>query len=157
SQGARGVRQRTGGRVSAAADGLNPGLHILDPTGPEAIKMLEERIDLGRTRFMVGSKSGTTTEPQMFHRYFYDRVRSLKGDRAGENFIAVTDPGTQLVRDAQRDHFRKTFINMADIGGRYSALSYFGMLPAALAGIDINTLLDRAVHAAHVAQVPAPK
>src|SRR5262249_25012301 len=96
-------------------------LHVLDSTVPEAIKMLEERIDLGRTLFMVGSKSGTTTEPQMFHRYFYDRVRAIKGDRAGENFIAVTDPGTQLVRDAERDRFRKTFINMADIGGRYSA------------------------------------
>src|SRR5437763_10026453 len=106
---------------------------------------------------MVGSKSGTTTEPQMFHRYFYDRVRSVKGDRAGENFIAVTDPGTQLVKDAERDRFRKVFINMADIGGRYSALSYFGMVPAALAGIDITTLLERAAHAGHIAQLPAPK
>jgi transaldolase/glucose-6-phosphate isomerase len=132
-------------------------LHVLDSTVPEAVKMLEERIDLGRTLFMVGSKSGTTTEPQMFHRYFYDRVRAIKGDRAGEHFIAVTDPDTQLVRDAERDHFRHVFINMADIGGRYSALSYFGIVPAALAGVDIATLLDRAVHATHVAQVPAPK
>ena len=132
-------------------------LHVLDSTVPEAIRILEEKIDLGRTLFMVGSKSGTTTEPQMFHRYFYDRVRSVKGDKAGENFIAVTDPGTQLVKDAERDRFRKVFINMADIGGRYSALSYFGMVPAALAGVDIATLLDRAVHATHVAQLPAPK
>jgi transaldolase/glucose-6-phosphate isomerase len=132
-------------------------LFVLDSTVPEAIQMLEERIDLGRTLFMVGSKSGTTTEPQMFHRYFYDRVRAIKGDRAGENFIAVTDPDTQLVRDAERDRFRKTFINMADIGGRYSALSNFGMVPAALAGIDVTALLDRATHAAHVAQVASPK
>jgi transaldolase / glucose-6-phosphate isomerase len=132
-------------------------LHVLDSTVPEAIRILEEKIDLGRTLFMVGSKSGTTTEPQMFHRYFYDRVRSVKGDKAGDNFIAVTDPGTQLVKDAERDHFRKVFINMPDIGGRYSALSYFGMVPAALAGVDIATLLDRAVHATHVAQLPAPK
>jgi glucose-6-phosphate isomerase len=132
-------------------------LHVLDSTVPEAIRMLEERIDLPRTLFMVGSKSGTTTEPQMFHRYFYDRVRAVKGDRAGENFIAITDPDTQLVRDAERDRFRKIFINMADIGGRYSALSYFGMVPAALAGVDIATLLDRAVHASHVAQVASPK
>jgi transaldolase/glucose-6-phosphate isomerase len=132
-------------------------LHVLDSTVPEAIRMIEERIDLGRTLFMVGSKSGTTTEPQMFHRYFYDRVRSVKGDKAGENFIAVTDPSTQLVKDAERDHFRKVFINMADIGGRYSALSYFGMTPAALCGVDIDALLDRAAHAAHVAQIGSPK
>jgi transaldolase/glucose-6-phosphate isomerase len=132
-------------------------LHVLDSTVPEAIRILEEKIDLGRTLFMVGSKSGTTTEPQMFHRYFYNRVRSVKGDKAGENFIAVTDPGTQLVRDAERDHFRKVFINMPDIGGRYSALSYFGMVPAALCGVDVATLLDRAAHAGHVAQIQSPK
>jgi transaldolase/glucose-6-phosphate isomerase len=132
-------------------------LHILDSTVPEAVRILEEKIDLGRTLFMVASKSGTTTEPMVFHHYFYDRVKSVKGDRAGENFIAVTDPDTQLARDAERDHFRQTFINMADIGGRYSALSYFGMVPAALAGVDVATLLDRATHAAHVAQVAAPR
>jgi hypothetical protein len=81
----------------------------------------------------------------------------VKGNRAGENFIAVTDPGTQLVRDAEGDRFRKIFVNPPDIGGRYSALSYFGMVPAALAGVDITALLDRAVHAAHVARIAAPK
>ena len=90
----------------------------------------------------------------MFHRYFYDRVKSVKGDRAGENFVAVTDPDTQLGKDAERDNFRKIFINQPDIGGRYSALSYFGMVPAAIAGVDVATLLDRAVHAAHVARRP---
>jgi transaldolase/glucose-6-phosphate isomerase len=132
-------------------------LFVLDSTVPEAVKALEERIDVSRTLFMVGSKSGNTTEPRVFHKYFYDRVRAVKGDRAGENFIAVTDPNTQLVRDAEADHFRKIFINPADIGGRYSALSYFGMVPAALAGIDVTTLLDRAVHTAHVARVASPK
>ena len=132
-------------------------LHVLDSTVPEAVRMLEERIDVARTLFMVGSKSGSTTEPRVFHKYFFDRVRAVKGNRAGENFIAVTDPGTQLVRDAEADRFRKIFINPADIGGRYSALSYFGMVPAALAGIDITALLDRAVHAAHVARVASPK
>src|SRR5205085_259780 len=102
-------------------------------------------------------KSGTTTEPLMFHRYFYDRVKLVKGDRAGENFIAVTDPDTQLGKDAARDKFRRTFINRADIGGRYSALSYFGMVPAALTGVDVATLLDRASHAAHVAHGAAVK
>jgi transaldolase / glucose-6-phosphate isomerase len=134
-----------------------PALSVLDSTVPEAVKNLESRIKLERTLFIVASKSGTTTEPQMFHRYFYDRVKSVKKERAGENFIAITDPDTQLGRDAQRDKFLMTFMNPADIGGRYSALSYFGMVPAALAGVDIEALLDRASHAAHVAIVPSPK
>jgi len=80
----------------------------------------------------------------MFHRYFYEsREGRSKAIARGESFIAVTDPDTQLVRDAQKDNFRRTFINMADIGGRYSALSYFGMVPAALSGVDVVTLLDR--------------
>jgi transaldolase/glucose-6-phosphate isomerase len=131
-----------------------PQLLVLDSTVPEAVRALEEKIDVAKTLFIVASKSGTTTEPAMFHRYFYDRVKSVKGDRAGENFVAVTDPDTQLGKDAARDKFRKTFINYADIGGRYSALSYFGMVPAALAGVDVATLLDRAMHAAHTATVP---
>jgi hypothetical protein len=93
----------------------------------------------------------------VFHKYFYDRVKSVRGDRAGENFIAVTDPDTQLGKDASRDKFRKVFINPADIGGRYSALSYFGLVPAAISGVDVATLLDRAVHAAHIAKGAAPK
>jgi transaldolase/glucose-6-phosphate isomerase len=131
-----------------------PKLLVLDSTVPEAVRALEDQIDVAKTLFIVASKSGTTTEPAMFHRYFYDRVKSVKGDRAGENFIAVTDPDTQLGKDAARDKFRKTFINYADIGGRYSALSYFGMVPAALAGVDVATVLDRAMHAAHTAMVP---
>jgi transaldolase/glucose-6-phosphate isomerase len=131
-----------------------PKLLVLDSTVPEAVRALEDQIDVAKTLFIVASKSGTTTEPAMFHRYFYDRVKSVKGDRAGDNFIAVTDPDTQLGKDAARDKFRKTFINYADIGGRYSALSYFGMVPAALAGVDVATLLDRAMHAAHTATVP---
>lgn len=140
-------------RVFGRIEGY-PALSVLDSTVPEAVRLLESRIKLDRTLFIVASKSGTTTEPVMFHRYFYDRVKSVKGDRAGENFIAVTDPGTQLQKDAEADRFRKIFINPADIGGRYSALSYFGMVPAAIAGVDIETMLDRAVHAGHVATVP---
>src|SRR5438105_7860803 len=143
-------------RVFGRVDGW-PALSTLDSTVPDAVRALESRIKLDRTLFIVASKSGTTTEPMMFHRYFYDRVKSVKGDRAGENFVAVTDPDTQLVKDAAADKFRKTFINMADIGGRYSALSYFGMVPAALSGVDVVTLLDRANHAAHIAQVASVK
>jgi len=131
-----------------------PELLVLDSTVPEAVEMLESRLDVARTLFMVASKSGSTTEPMMFHRYFYGRVRAVKGDRAGQNFFAVTDPDTQLKRDAERDGFRKIFINPADIGGRYSALSFFGLAPAAVAGYDVAALLDRAIHAAHVSITP---
>ncbi|HEX6178104.1 MAG TPA: bifunctional transaldolase/phosoglucose isomerase, partial [Thermoanaerobaculia bacterium] len=141
-------------RVYGRRDGY-PALSVLDSTVPEAVRALESRLDLARTLFIVASKSGTTTEPVMFHRYFYDRVKSVKGAKAGENFIAVTDPGTQLVRDAERDGFRKIFLNPADIGGRYSALSKFGLVPAALSGVDVRKFLDRAVHAAHVSMIPA--
>jgi transaldolase/glucose-6-phosphate isomerase len=143
-------------RVFGAKPGY-PKLKVLDSTVPDAVRRLEETLNLERTLFIVASKSGSTTEPVMFHRYFYDRVKSVKGGRAGENFIAVTDPGTQMVKDAERDKFRKIFLNPADIGGRYSALSYFGMLPAAISGVDVVTLLDRAAHSAHVAMTPSPK
>jgi transaldolase / glucose-6-phosphate isomerase len=128
-----------------------PKLKVLDSTVPEAVRELEQSIDLQRSLFIVASKSGTTTEPMMFHRYFYDRVKN------GQNFVAVTDPDTQLVRDAERDGFRHVFVNPADIGGRYSALSLFGLVPAAIAGYDVEALVDRAVHAAHVAHVADPK
>jgi transaldolase/glucose-6-phosphate isomerase len=143
-------------RLFGARSGY-PRLNVLDSTVPQAVHALETRLDLKRTLFMVASKSGTTTEPAVFHRYFYDRVKSIKGDKAGENFVAVTDPDTQLGRDAKADNFRRIFINQPDIGGRYSALSHFGMVPAAISGVDVATLLDRAVHAGHIAQVPAVK
>ena len=135
-------------RVFGKRDGY-PELLVLDSTVPEAVAMLEARIALDRTLFIVASKSGTTTEPMMFHRYFYDRVKN------GRNFIAITDPDTQLVRDAERDGFREIFINRADIGGRYSALSYFGLVPAAISGVDITTLIDRAADAAKVSTIPS--
>jgi transaldolase/glucose-6-phosphate isomerase len=140
-------------RTFGKRDGY-PELLVLDSTVPEAVSLLEAKIDVARTLFIVASKSGTTTEPMMFHRYFYDRVKQVKGDRAGENFIAITDPDTQLGKDAQRDGFRKTFVNAPDIGGRYSALSLFGLVPMALSGVDIVTLLDRAVQAVHISTIP---
>jgi transaldolase/glucose-6-phosphate isomerase len=140
-------------RTFGKRDGY-PELLVLDSTVPEAVALLEAKIDLATTLFIVASKSGTTTEPMMFHRYFYDRVQKVKGDRAGENFIAITDPDTQLVKDAQRDKFRKTFVNAPDIGGRYSALSLFGLVPMALTGVDVVTLLDRAVQAVHISTIP---
>ncbi len=146
--------------VTRRVFGKRPGypvLEVLDSTVPEAVRALESRIDVGKSLFIVASKSGTTTEPMIFHRYFYDRVKQIKGDKAGENFIAVTDPDTQLGKDATRDKFRKIFINPADIGGRYSALSKFGLVPAAISGVDVKNLLDRAAHATHVAMLPNMK
>ena len=94
--------------------------------------------------FIVSSKSGTTTEPNDFFRYFWATVQAARGKRAGENFIAITDPGTPLADLAASRSFRHTFLNPPDIGGRYSALSYFGIVPAALMGIDIGAILNRA-------------
>jgi transaldolase/glucose-6-phosphate isomerase len=140
-------------RLFGKRDGY-PELLVLDSTVPEAVRMLEARIRLERTLFIVASKSGTTTEPMVFHRYFYDRVRDAVGENAGQHFIAITDPGMQLQRDAERDGFRRVFLNMADIGGRYSALSYFGIVPMALAGVDVKELLERAVHTSHISRTP---
>ncbi|MGO9517545.1 MAG: bifunctional transaldolase/phosoglucose isomerase [Candidatus Korobacteraceae bacterium] len=140
-------------RTFSRKDGY-PQLYVLDSTVPTAVRHLEQKISVGNTLFIVSSKSGTTAEPQMLHRYFYDRVKRVKGDSAGENFVAITDPGNQLVRDASRDHFRRVFLNMPDIGGRYSALSYFGMVPFAVMGGDVKALLARATHAAHACTGP---
>lgn len=131
-------------RTSFGLEAGYPELHVLDSTVPEAISTLEAKLDLERTLFIVASKSGTTTEPSLFYRYFFGRVKEKKGARAGENFIAITDPSTQLESDAKLDRFRKIFTNPADIGGRYSALSLFGLVPAALIGVDLDRWLDRA-------------
>jgi len=133
-----------------------PELHVLDSTDPATVESLEQRLDFEKTMFVVASKSGTTTEPLMFYKYFFDRVRSIKGDRAGENFIAITDPGTLMQAMAKGDQFRRIFLNPADIGGRYSALSFFGMVPASLQGFDFKALLDRAQRATHACAPPVP-
>lgn len=135
-------------RVFGKREGY-PELVVLDSTVPEAVAALEAKIDPQQTLFIVASKSGSTTEPLMFHKHFFDLVKK------GENFIAITDPGSQLAEDAKRDGFRRVFLNQADIGGRYSALSLFGIVPMALIGVDVKELLDRALHAAHVATLPA--
>jgi transaldolase/glucose-6-phosphate isomerase len=119
-------------------------LTVLDTTAPETIAAVADRVPLERTVFIVASKSGTTTEPLDFGEYFYERVREFKGERAGENFVAITDPGTPLVELARERGFRRTFLNIDDVGGRYSALTYFGLVPAALLGVDISMLLARA-------------
>jgi transaldolase/glucose-6-phosphate isomerase len=122
-----------------------PELHVLDSTDTQQIRALDERLDIAKSLFIVASKSGTTTEPDAFFRYFFQRVQQTVGSgNAADHFIAITDPGTKLDTEATDGKFLRVFRNAPDIGGRYSALSYFGMVPAALAGVDVAKLLDRA-------------
>ena len=122
-----------------------PELLVLDSTVPDWVRSVADAIDPAQTLFIVSSKSGSTTEPNMFYAYFRDLVEKAVGvDVAGQHFIAVTDPGTSLEKMAKEQGFRRVFANPPEIGGRYSVLSYFGMVPAALAGIDLVKLLDRA-------------
>ncbi len=120
-------------------------LDVLDNTDPAAVRAVERGGDLKTTLFVVASKSGGTIEIQAFEHYFWDRVLSLHGGdaaRAGAQFVAITDPVTRLGQMADEKHYRRTFVNAADIGGRYSALSYFGLVPAALLGADLAGLVD---------------
>jgi transaldolase/glucose-6-phosphate isomerase len=139
-------------RTFGAAPGY-PALHVLDSTDPRAVRQAEQGGDLAKTLFIISSKSGTTQESDSFFRYFWERT----GER-GPQFVAITDPGTPLERLASERGFRRTFSNPPDIGGRYSALSFFGLVPAALIGVDVATLLHRAHRMAEAcaAAVPAP-
>lgn len=128
----------------ARADDLS--LAVLDSTDPGAVLAHAERLDPACTLFVVATKSGGTAETLSFFKFFYNRVADALGaDRAGEHFIAITDPGSKLVDIAERYEFRAVFLNDPNIGGRFSALSYFGLLPAALVGVDVACLLDRAM------------
>ncbi len=120
-----------------------PGLtlHVLDSTEPLQVNAVEEAIDVSRTLFVVSSKSGGTIEPNSLFKHFW----ALQPD--GAHFIAITDPGTHMGDVATEHGFRRTFVNDPDIGGRYSALSYFGIVPAALAGVDVRAELSAAVAA----------
>jgi transaldolase / glucose-6-phosphate isomerase len=119
-----------------------PDLHVLDSTDPAQIKALEESVDLSSTICIVSSKSGSTLEPNIYKQYFFDRVKAKVGEKeVGSRFIAITDPGSKMQRVADKDKFRKTFMGVPSIGGRYSALSNFGMVPAAVMGIDVSRFL----------------
>ena len=121
-----------------------PDLVLLDSTDPAAVKQTIERLNLGRTLFIVASKTGDTLETLAFYEYFRGQVEASSVPRAGIHFVAITDPGRPLDKIASETGFRRTFLNPASIGGRYSALSFFGLVPAALMGIDLKSLLDRA-------------
>ena len=120
-------------------------LIVLDSTVPEAIRRLVNQIDISKTLFLVSSKSGNTLETNNLYNYFRDVVETKLGSiKAGEHFVAITDSGTSLNRLAASSGFRNVFENPSDIGGRYSILSYFGLVPAALLGVDIEKLLNNA-------------
>ena len=126
-------------------------LAVLDSTDPGAVLAHAERLDLSRTLFVVSTKSGGTVETFSFFKYFYNRVAELLGeDRASEHFVAVTDPGSGLEETARKYDFRATFLNDPEIGGRYSGLSFYGLVPAALIGVDLARLLDGAAEMARV-------
>ena len=120
-----------------------PELLVLDSTHPDAVASLARRIDPLRTLFLVSSKSGTTTEPLSFYRFFWEKVRAT-GNPPERHFAAITDPGTPLEKLAEEEGFRAIFRALPTVGGRYSALTMFGLVPAALIGVDIRDLLDRA-------------
>jgi transaldolase/glucose-6-phosphate isomerase len=125
------------------APGL-PELLVLDSTDPSQILAFERRIDLGNTLFIVSSKSGTTLEPNILLAYFYDRARATLGEKeAPGRFVAVTDPGSQLERHAKDERFAHVFYGDKKIGGRYSVLSNFGLVPAAAMGLDLGQFLER--------------
>lgn len=121
-----------------------PQLIVLDNTDPTAVQEVELHINLASTLFLVSSKSGTTTETMCFYKYFYERVKQNGNGNPGNHFVAITDPGSSLIEEAHTKGFRYVFENPQDIGGRYSALSYFGLVPMALIGIDIVPMLDNA-------------
>jgi transaldolase/glucose-6-phosphate isomerase len=131
-------------------------LTVLDSTDPATLLDVESRIPLRHTLFIAASKSGTTAEEVVLNEYFYEKVKAIKGDKAGENFIAITDPGTLLAQQAVKRGYRRTFLNFSDIGGRYSALSYFGLVPAALMGVDISELIVRALRMLHACSSCVP-
>ena len=121
-----------------------PELFVLDSTHPAAVAALSVRLDLARTLFLVSSKSGTTTEPDAFFRFFFGQLGAVT-DRPGRQFVAITDPGTPLETLARDRSFRRVFTAPPDVGGRYSALTVFGLVPAALHGVPIAPLLERAL------------
>ena len=138
------VLKSTFGRIAGY-----PELFVLDSTDPGQIHALEHRIDVARTLFIVSSKSGTTLEPSIFFSYFFDRVRRTIGaERAGNHFITITDPGSRMEQAANKHRFRRIIPGVPSIGGRYSALSDFGMAPAAIMGLDVARFLALAAEMA---------
>ena len=119
-----------------------PRLSILDSTDPDQVRATHARLDLAKTLIIVSSKSGSTLEPNIFKAYFWDQMKQVVGDQAGQHFVAVTDPGSKMQQVAEGDGFKHVFFGDKTIGGRYSVLSNFGMVPAAAMGLDLGAFLD---------------
>jgi transaldolase/glucose-6-phosphate isomerase len=131
------VLRMTFGRVKG-----HPQLHVLDSTDPAQIRAIEAKVDLKSTVCIVSSKSGSTLEPNIYKQYFFERVKAKVGEKeVGNRFIAITDPGSKMQQVAELDKFRKIFMGLPSIGGRYSAISNFGMVPAAVMGLDVARFL----------------
>ena len=146
------VMRLTFGKIAGS-----PELHVLDSTDPAQIKAFESQLDLANTVFIVSSKSGGTLEPNIFKQYFFDRVNQVVGvEEAGNRFIAITDPGSKMQKVAEGDNFWRVFFGWPGIGGRYSALSDFGLVPAAIMGVDVATLLDRTEEMVHACSASVP-
>jgi transaldolase/glucose-6-phosphate isomerase len=134
-----------------------PRLHVLDSTDPAQVARVDRRLDADRTLFIVASKSGSTLEPNVFHAYFFERLASRLGRaRAAARFVAITDPGSSLERLAASEGFLRTFAGVPSIGGRFSALSNFGMVPAAVMGLDVAGLAARAAAMARACAADRP-
>jgi len=121
-----------------------PRLHVLDSTVPGAVRAVARAIDIAHTLFIVSSKSGSTLEPNLLLDYFFHEAGARTGQKAGSQFVAITDPGSSMETTAHERGFRHAFLNPSDIGGRYSVLSLFGLVPAALLGIDLARMLESA-------------
>jgi transaldolase / glucose-6-phosphate isomerase len=149
-----------GPEVLAKTFGRAPGypeLLVLDSTDPAQVLAFEKQIDLKNTLFIVSSKSGTTLEPNIFKQYFFEKVKAQLGAvEAGKRFIAITDPGSQLEKSAFADGFRYVFHGLPSIGGRYSVLSNFGMVPAAVLGLDLANFLNRTDLMVHACAASVP-
>ena len=127
-----------------------PQMHVLDSTDPAQIRVVESAIDIAKTLFIVSSKSGSTLEPNIFKQYFFERVaQSVGAGKAGKHFFAITDPGSKMEQVAKSDSFSGIFHGLPSIGGRYSALSNFGMVPAAVMGLDVAKFLDKTEEMVH--------
>ncbi len=131
------VMRMTFGKVKG-----HPELHVLDSTDPAQIRAIEAKLDLKSTVCIVSSKSGSTLEPNIYKQYFFERAKAKVGEKeVGNRFIAITDPGSKMQQVAEADKFRKIFFGVPSIGGRYSAISNFGMVPAAVMGVNVEKFL----------------
>ncbi|TFG64335.1 MAG: bifunctional transaldolase/phosoglucose isomerase, partial [Nitrospirales bacterium] len=126
-----------------------PELHVLDSTVPSQVRSFEQHVDWSKTLCIVASKSGSTTEPLVFQKYFFERMRQVVGDKAGQHFVAITDPGSLLEGVATTLKFRHILPGVPEIGGRYSALSNFGIVPAVLMGLNIEQFLHQTERMRH--------